>query len=187
MHAARDLFVEHGYAAVSADAIVAAAGVTRGALYHHFKDKRDLFRAVFVDLERRFSEELEGVLDTTSDPVSAMINGLATFLDMCERPEVLRLGLTDAPAVLGWEEWRSIEERHGLGLLERVLERAAADGLLVPVPIGVLAHLVLSACIEAALFVAHSNDRAAARAGAEQGLTALLSGLLATPANDRKG
>jgi AcrR family transcriptional regulator len=181
LEAARKLFVERGYGAVSAEEIVAAAGLTRGALYHHFKDKRDLFEAVFEEAERNMTEEIASAIAAAGDAVSGMTVGLTTFLDVCERPDVVRLVLTDAPAVLGWQEWRAVEARHGLGLIRRTLERAAAEGLLAPAPIEVLAQLVLSAMIEAALLIAHAPDRRDARAEAERGLAALLSGLVARP------
>jgi hypothetical protein len=87
-------------------------------------------------------------------------------------PDVVQLALTDAPAVLGWAEWRSVESRHGLGLIRATLERAAGAGLLRPAPTDVVAHLVLSALIEAALLIAHAIDRGAARASAEEGRAA---------------
>jgi AcrR family transcriptional regulator len=175
------LFSERGYAAVSADEIVAAAGVTRGALYHHFDDKHDLFRAMFEDFERSLTDEIRLAIEAAGDSASILAVGLARFLDICERPDVVQLALTDAPAVLGWAEWRSIEARHGLGLIRATLERAAGAGLLRPAPTDVVAHLVLSALIEAALLIAHAVDRGAARAAAEEGLRLLLSGLLLEP------
>jgi AcrR family transcriptional regulator len=184
IEAARRLFVEHGYANVSADEIVAAAGATRGALYHHFGGKRELFRTVFEDTERSLTEEIASAVDAAGDPASRMAVGLTMFLDICQRPDVMRLVLTDAPAVLGWQEWRAIEARHGLGLIRTTFEQAARDGLLAPAPVEVLAHLVLSAMIEAALFIAHAPDRGAARAEAERGLAILLSGMLARAAGD---
>jgi AcrR family transcriptional regulator len=183
IEAARVLFVEQGYANVSSDQIVAAAGVTRGALYHHFGGKRELFRTVFEETERSLTEEIASAVDALGDPAAGMAVGLTTFLDICQRPDVMRLVLTDAPAVLGWQEWRAIEARHGLGLIRRNLERAARDRLLVPAPLEVLAHLVLSAMIEAALLVAHAPDPGAARAEAERGLAILLSGLVIRPAD----
>jgi AcrR family transcriptional regulator len=179
--AAQRLFSERGYAAVSADEIVAAAGVTRGALYHHFDDKRDLFRAMFEDFERSLTDEIRLGIETAGNTAPMLAVGLATFLDICERPDVVQLALTDAPAVLGWAEWRSIEARHGLGLIRATLERAAGAGLLRPAPTDVVAHLVLSALIEAALLIAYAVDRGAARAAAEEGLRLLLSGLLLQP------
>src|SRR5439155_6956963 len=103
---ARGLFAERGYAGVSADDIVSAAGLTRGALHHHFGDKAGLFRAVFEQLEAEITAELTTALEATDDSLAGMAAGLGAFLDICQRPEVLRIGLTDAPTVLGWETWR---------------------------------------------------------------------------------
>jgi AcrR family transcriptional regulator len=178
---ARGLFAERGYAQVPAEEIVTAAGVTRGALYHHFSDKRGLFRAVFEELEGEMTAEVAGAIAAAPDRSSGMVVGLARFLDVCQRPEVVRIALTDAPAVLGWGTWRAIESRHGLGLITDGLEGAAREGLLVAAPVPVLAQLVLSAVIEAALLIAHAGDPKVARAEAEQGLLALLSGIVRQP------
>jgi AcrR family transcriptional regulator len=189
--AARRLFAERGYAAVTAEDIVAAAGLTRGALRHHFGDKRVLFRAVLEQVEREITERIAAVAaaDTETDadvadtdlagadPWAALRRGLAAFLDACEEPEIVQIALTDAPAVLGWAEWRAVEADHGLGLLTAALEAAAAGPTPPRQPVGVLAHLVLAAAIEAALLIARAPDRRAARASAEQALLALLAGL----------
>jgi AcrR family transcriptional regulator len=177
IEAAHRLFTERGYAAVSADEIVSAAGVTRGALYHHFEDKRDLFRATFEEFERSLTEDIALALQAAGDPATGIAIGIAKFLDMCERPDVIRLGLTEAPAVLGWAEWRSIQARHGLGLIQSTIEATARTGAPLPAPPDMLAHLILSVMIEAALYIAHASDRRAARLQAERGLLALLSGL----------
>jgi AcrR family transcriptional regulator len=173
---ARALFAERGYAAVSADDIVSAAGLTRGALHHHFGDKAGLFRAVFEQLEAEMTEELSGALAATEDAIGGMAVGLSVFLDICQRPEALRIGLTDAPTVLGWEAWRAIEAEHGLGLITNLIERAVAEGAVIAQPAEVLAHLVLSVTTEAALLIANGTDRAAV----EPALLTMLSGLLAS-------
>jgi AcrR family transcriptional regulator len=178
---ARALFAERGYAHVPAEEIVTAAGVTRGALYHHFADKQGLFRAVFEELEREVTAEIAAAIAAAPDQSAAMVVGLGRFLDVCQRPEVARIALTDAPAVLGWQTWREIQARHGLGVITHNLEAAADEGRLLPAPVPVLAQLVLSAVIEAALLVAHATDPRAARADAEQALLALLSGMLRQP------
>ena len=178
VEAARTLFAEHGYVAVPADDIVRSAGVTRGALYHHFGDKQGLFCAVVEQIEAEITEELAAVARAGTDHWTAGLAALARFLDVCGRPEVVRISLTDAPAVLGWQAWREIERRHGLGLITEILEAAAADGALAPVPIPELSQLLLSACGEAALIIAHAEDSHAARTRAEQTLVALLSGLI---------
>jgi hypothetical protein len=100
---------------------------------------------------------------------------------VCQRPEVTRIALIDAPAVLGWETWREIEAQHGLGVITRGLGAAAQEGLLLPAPVPLLAQLVFSAVIEAALLVAHATDPRAARADAELALLALLAGLVRQP------
>jgi AcrR family transcriptional regulator len=175
--AGRRLFAEHGYAAVTAEQVVAAAGLTRGALRHHFGDKRELFRAVFEQLEGEITARVAARLTDSGDTWSAVQRGVVAFLDTCEDPEVLRIALTDAPAVLGWATWRAVEADHGLGLITAGIEAAIAEGILPPQPVDVLAHLVLAAIIEAALVIAQAPDRAGARADAERTLVALLAGL----------
>lgn len=175
---ARRLFAERGYAHVSAAEIVTAAGLTRGALYHHFTDKQDLFRAVFLQIEEEITAELTAAMDAPADPAAKLVAGLRTILDIFERPDILRVGLVDAPAVLGWQAWREIEAEHGLGLLVGFLAAAVEAGLVLPAPVPVLAQLILSAVIEAGLLIAHAEDRQKARAEAEQSLLVLLAGLL---------
>jgi AcrR family transcriptional regulator len=176
--AARELFATRGYPNVPADDIVRAAGVTRGALYHHYADKQDVFREVFEKLEEEMTREVAQAAQDAPDQWSRMVAALARFLEICQRPDVLRIALTDAPAVLGWQEWREIESRHGLGLITELLEQAVAADLLVPTPVPVLAQLVLSLVIEAALTIAHAQDPAAASEQAQQALLTLFSGLL---------
>jgi AcrR family transcriptional regulator len=175
---ARRLFAERGYAGVSATEIVSAAGLTRGALYHHYTDKRDLFRAVFVELEAELSDEIGAAVADAADPATAMLAGLDAFLATCEREDVVRIALTDAPSVLGWREWREIEAEHGLGLISESLRAGMAAGTIVRQPVRVLAQLLLSALIEAALLVADAkDDRAAVRAEVRAGLVTMFAGL----------
>src|SRR2546421_10255411 len=101
--AARELFAERGYAAVGTEEIVRAAGVTRGALYHHFAGKRELFEAVHEDDERQLVERIAAsAISTSADPLQALHAGAQAFLDACEDPAVQRIALVDAPSVLGW-------------------------------------------------------------------------------------
>lgn len=172
--AARELFASRGYAAVSTDEIVRAAGVTRGALYHHYADKQALFQDVFEQLEAGINDEISDVFAAAPDHLTAMAAGVARFLDICQRPEVLRIALTDAPAVLGWVRWREIEARHGLRLITDKLAAAVADGLIATPSVPALAQLVLSAVIESALMIANGADRAPT----EQALMTLLLGLV---------
>jgi AcrR family transcriptional regulator len=168
MTAARRLFAERGYQAVPTDEIVREAGVTRGALYHHYADKQGLFRAVVEDLERELTEEVAAATAQAPDLVTGLMTALDVFLTACLRPEVRQISLTDARAVLGWQTWREIEAEYGLGLLTGVLTTAVEDGLIAPLPVRALAQLILAAVMEAANMIAEADDPETARAEARQ-------------------
>src|SRR4051812_15705305 len=145
---ARRLFAERGYASVGTEEIVRAAGVTRGALYHHFDGKAGLFQAVFEQLEAQLAQRLADEALSKPDPWDAMVAGLEMFLDVCTEPEVQRIALLDAPWVLGWETWREIEGRYGLGLVRLGLETLTEAGIAEPQPIDPLAHAILGMLTE---------------------------------------
>lgn len=172
--AARPLFAERGFAAVSADEIVRAAGVTRGALHHHYGDKRGLFRAVFEQVEQEITHELSDVIGASDGDLFP--RALNAFLDITERAEVRQIAMTDAPAVLGWQTWRQIEAQYGLGLLILMLEGSPAVDETRPAPL--LAQLVLSAVVEGALLIAYADDPAATRSQVESSLLALFGDLM---------
>ncbi len=175
--AAVKLFTARGYAEVGTEEVVAAAKVTRGALYHHFTDKRDLFRAVHERVEQSLVEGIAGQMDGVSDPWEVLVTGTRAFLDACDDPAVKQIALVDAPAVLGWREWREVDERYGLGLMKAALGAAMETGALREVPLDALSHLMLGALAEAAFVIANAKNPAAARAEAEEALFALLEGL----------
>jgi AcrR family transcriptional regulator len=166
--AGRRLFAERGYAAVGTEEIVRAAGVTRGALYHQFAGKEALFEAVLEQIETDLVAEASGEMDGAEDPVGALRAGLLGWLKVCERPEAQRIVLLDAPAVLGWERWRAIGESHGLGVTMAALQAAMDAGAIAPQPVRALAHVVVAALNEAALYIARADDRTAARRDMEQ-------------------
>jgi AcrR family transcriptional regulator len=176
--AGRDLFAERGYEAVAAEEIVAAAGVTRGALYHQFGGKRELLDAVYEELEREMTERIGAVVlgSGAASPLAAMRAGIVSFLDECARPEVRQIVLHDAPAALGWDRWREVSAEHGLALIEAVLAAAVEAGELRPLPVRATAHLLLGALDEAAMMVAGAEEKEA-RTEAETVLGALLDGL----------
>lgn len=180
--AGRRLFAERGYTAVSAEEIVAAAGVTRGALHHHYGDKRGLFVAVLEQLETDNTAEVRDAIAALPDPtdlLAAMATGLHTFLTISRRPETVQIAMSDGPAVLGWQPWREMESRYGLGLITDQLERAVQAGLAPALPVRTLGQLILAAVTEAGMIVAHAQDPEAAGAEAEQCVLALFAGLLA--------
>jgi AcrR family transcriptional regulator len=171
---ARELFAERGYGAVATEEIVRRARVTRGALYHHFSDKRDLFRAVTEQVEAELMESIGREIAGIEDPRELLVTGIRSFLNACTEPAFMQIALSDAPAVLGWKEVREIDTRHGLGLVTVGIENAMSAGLLPEQKVRPLAHLMLGALGEAAFLVANAGDRDAAREEAEDALLALL-------------
>src|SRR5207244_9454488 len=163
--AARALFAQRGYAAVATEEIVQAAGVTRGALYHHFAGKLELFEAVYEDVERELVERIAlAAMSGASDPLAALHAGAQAFLDACEDPAVQRIALLDAPSVLGWERWREIGLRYGFGLVQATVQAALDAGLIERQPVGPLAHLLLGAIDEGAMLIARAQDGGRTRA-----------------------
>lgn len=175
---ARGLFAERGYANVGTEEIVQQAGVTRGALYHHFRGgKEELFRAIVVQLSAETAKRVRAVALAIDDPWDALVAGIDAFLDACATREVQRILLVDGPAVLGWDVWRTIDAEYGLGLLEGALQRAIDAGRLPPQPALAAAHVLLGALDEAAMVVARADDPVTARAEMGQTVHRLLEGL----------
>lgn len=173
---ARSLFAEKGYFSTGTTEIVEAAQVgTRGALYHHFADKKALFEAVFEAVEEDLAEQTVGAM-TGSTAFEQLQQGLDSFLDGSLDPEVQRILLIDGPAVLGWDGWRKIEARYGLGSIAQILRAGIVDGSITVADPDTMAHLLLSVVAEAALYIAH-DQRRTARNKAGRSLAALLSGL----------
>jgi AcrR family transcriptional regulator len=161
--AARGLFAARGYDAVGAEEIVRAAGLTRGALYHHFPSgKAGLLEAVYEEVEAESTERVAHVvLDSEMhSPLAAMKAGVAAFLDECAEPGFQQIVLHDAPAVLGWDRWREISASNGLGLIEASLIAAIEAGEIRPLPVKPTAHLLLGALDEAAMLLVRSADPA---------------------------
>jgi AcrR family transcriptional regulator len=177
--AARKLFADKGFAEVSTGTIVAAAGVTRGALYHQFDDKAALFAAVYEEVERDLVADVaEGITAAQpADPLEAMRVGARLFLDRCAAPDVQQIVLIDAPAVLGWDGWRAVGVKYGLGVIEAMLAHAIAEGAIPEQPLRPTAHVLLGALDEAALYVSRAADRDRARKEMEAVSDRLLSGI----------
>jgi len=175
MTAARELFTERGYDDVGTEEIVRAAGVTRGALYHHFGDKASLLRAVYERIEAESTERVARVVlgSELHSPLDAMKAGVEAFLDECAEPELRQIALHDAPAVLGWERWREIGAANGLGLIEASVSAAIEAGEIRALPVKPLAHLLMGALDEAAMLLAR-DERPQSRAEVTEVLVALL-------------
>jgi AcrR family transcriptional regulator len=177
--AARPLFATHGYAEVAAETIVADAGVTRGAMYHHFADKTELFAAVFERVEAEVSVRIADAAAAAqqSDPVELMRVGAHEWLDACADPEIHRIVLLEAPAVLGWSRWSDVANRYNIGLVRALLEQAIELGRIPSQPIDATAHTLLGAVREAALYLVRASDQEIARAEVGAVIDRMIAGL----------
>lgn len=181
LQAARELFTENGYAETSTEQLVRRAGVTRGALYHHFDSKQAIFDAVLIQLEEEFADSATRLASPDASAWTSLVAGCHAFLDTCLRPDIQRIVLLDGPAVLGPDRWRAIEDEHALAPLLHGLNRAIRDGIVVPHPPVPLARMLLAAINEAGLYIAQSTRQRAARRDAGQALDAILNGLRTAP------
>jgi AcrR family transcriptional regulator len=176
--AARKLFAEQGYAAARTEEIARQAGLTRGALYHHFGDKKGLFRAVLVGLQEDLTAEVvqqaRAVQGTSIDRLRA---GFHAYLDMALRADVRQILFIDGPAVLGWDDWHAIDLQHAFRITQVALERAVEAGEIDPVPVDGLTHVLLGALTHACLEVGRSADAGRARAAYRQVIDYLLDRL----------
>jgi AcrR family transcriptional regulator len=163
LSAARELFSERGFAGTATEDLVARAGVTRGALYHQYADKRDLFRAVFEEVERDLGERIGLAAAVETTPWEQIRAGARALLEASLEPAVRRIVLTDGPSVLGWEEWRRIDSQYAYGMVRTALEANVQAGNLPEQPIEPLTHLIIGALNEAGLAVAASRTPATTR------------------------
>jgi AcrR family transcriptional regulator len=171
---ARALFAERGFEGVSAEELVASAEVTRGALYHHYEGKEGLFAAVVEQVMAELHAELVRETAAMIDPLLALERGVGVFLKACSEPAVQRILLVDGPAVLGWQKWREMDAKYGLGLVKQALSAAMQAGLLAERDVEVLAHLLLGSLTEAAMVIARSANPSKARKTAERSLVAVI-------------
>jgi AcrR family transcriptional regulator len=175
----RRLFAAAGYGAVGLAEVVAAAGVTKGALYHHFPGgKADLFRAVLTQVQDEVGEQVAAAADQHDDRWVGFTAGCRAFLAAGTAPDVERIMLVDGPAVLGWSEWRAMDEAASGRHLVEALGALVDEGVLPPQPVAPLAHLLSGAMNEVALWLAGSG-RTADRADAHAALARLLEALRA--------
>ncbi len=155
---ARRLFAERGFSGAGREEIVADAGVTRGAMYHHFESKNALFQAVFEQVETELCEAIAIAAMQSSDPVAQLRLGAVAFLAAASTPEVQRIVLLDAPSVLASDVRRELGERYGLGMVRESLRAVDVAGRLVLGPVEPLAQVLMAALHEAATAVAEGHD-----------------------------
>jgi AcrR family transcriptional regulator len=175
---ARRMFAANGYDGTGTEQIVAEAQVTRGALYHHFRDKADLFRAVMEEAAGEVARRLtDDQAQLAGSPLDEISDGISAFLDVCVGGDFQRIVLIDGPRVLGEQAWDQLVERYGRALLEEWLTRAITAGDMDPVPVRPLARLLIAMLTEASLAIAGAADPAATRAELGVTLSRLLDGM----------
>src|SRR5215475_5930080 len=151
IRAARRLFGDHRFAATTIDDVASAAHLAKGAVYHHFATKEALFEAVFDQVSQELLAEVDRVARSEKDALKAMAKGTQAYFAACARGATGQIVLHDGPAVLGWERWREIDNRHFGGRFAIALARAMDDGLIARQPIEPLSRLLLGAVTEAAV------------------------------------
>ena len=158
--AAEQLFGRDGYAATTMEAVAAAAGVTKGAAYHHFRTKAMVFRVVFTREQQRIAAMLEQAAGEEPDSWSGLLRGCQTFLEHCLDPRFRQIVLLDGPSVLGWEAVREIDYEHTLRVLTGAMRSAAADGRIVGGDLDARCQLIFGALCQAGMHLARSGDPA---------------------------
>ena len=174
---ARRLFASRGYAGTSIEDIVSRARVTRGALYHHFETKQEVFRAVYEDLQRDLTQRLVDAALSEPRAEKHLERGCEAFLDACLDRAVQRIVLLDGPSVLGWDFWHDVDEEYSLGLLKGGLDAGMETGYFERQPVEPLAQVLLGALIEAGLTIARADDVDAARRELGSAIGRLIGGL----------
>lgn len=173
------LFAERGYEATPVELVLAEAGVSRGALYHHFASKEALFEAALEGVQTRVAEAVRDAARAAGDPLGALRAGCATWLELAREPAVRRIVLLDAPWVVGWQRWREIDQRHSLGAVRTSLRALSRQGLLPAELVDVHAHVLLAALTEVALLIAQAAEPQAVTERAASVVAQLLDRLIA--------
>jgi AcrR family transcriptional regulator len=178
INSARRLFGQRGFAATPTEDILESAAVSRGALYHHFRNKEDLFQAVYEAVEADLTAKVVvASAGGGSDALKQLQRGFDTFLDLCLDPEVQQIVLLDGPTVLGWETWQEIDARYAFGLVKAALDEAVRTGLIPRQPTPPMAHILLGAVTQAGMVVSRADDPAAAKREMSKTIQRLLKGL----------
>lgn len=176
---ARAIFATAGFEAAATEEIVRRAKVTRGALYYHFRDKRELFEAVFEEVARAIAGSIDTMAAPAVSPLEALLDGTRTFLDACLDPAVRRIYLIDAPSVLGWHRWRELDAPHGVRSLREGVAAVLASQPDAKLSVEPLTFLLSGAFNEAALWIAEADDEKAARRVMDSALAELMKRLFA--------
>jgi AcrR family transcriptional regulator len=172
------LFTEHGYEGTSIEAVLSAAGVSRGALYHHFAGKEALFEAVVSAVSEQVTVKLTETVQGCVDPLDAMRTAALAWIDLAADPVIQRVVLVDAPSVLGWDRWRAMDDGRTLGTMRVMLQAISDSGRLPAELVGPFSHMILAALDEIVLVIARAPDSKAAVGEGRMAVQALLDRLL---------
>jgi AcrR family transcriptional regulator len=178
LEVATRLFAEQGYEDTSIEDVLTAAGVSRGALYHHFPGKEALFEACYTQIEDRMSAGLLAIVVAAPSATAALSEAALAWIDQAANPVVQRIVLIDAPSVLGWERWR-IQGGQAVGQIKSLLQLVADEGHLTPGLVSPFAHMILAALDETALVIAQADDPQSALAEGRAAVEELLRRLIA--------
>jgi AcrR family transcriptional regulator len=181
MNAARFEFAAEGYLAARTEAIVEAAGVTRGALYHHFRDKAALFDAVVESMQDEIASEVADSARAAPSPFEALRAGCNAYLDCCTRPDVRQIVLVDGPAALGWERWRELDERHAYRSMVHAVKSSLESGEIVAADPKPMARVLMAAVTQIGLDIGRTDDPARQRRELGDALNVLLERLRTDP------
>jgi AcrR family transcriptional regulator len=177
------LFTEEGYEGTSIELVLKTCGISRGALYHHFASKEALFTAVLEAAEARVAETIATAAQDAANPLDALRSGCAAWLQLARDPTIRRVVLIDAPSVVGWQTWREIDSRHGLGLLKTSLGMVASAGRIRAEMVDIYSHMLLAALIEMALLIARSEDGIISMQRGQEAVEQLVSRLVGVEPN----
>lgn len=155
---ARTHFTEYGYANAALESIVQEAHITRGAVYHHFRNKKELFRTVLEAVQQEVAERVEREASTSENVWEQLYLGCRAFVVAAVEPRNQRIMLVDGPAILGWEAWRALDEKHSMRLLRGQLEVMRQHGYLQNVPLDVMTHFLSGALNETTLWLASQES-----------------------------
>ncbi|HYZ92858.1 MAG TPA: TetR/AcrR family transcriptional regulator [Actinomycetota bacterium] len=179
LSSARELFTQHGFNGVSAEQIAKHARVTRGALYHHFEDKKELFGSVCDEVGDEVGQRVQDIALplANEDPWRGFGLGVDEFLDACAEDDFWRRVVLEGPAVFGWQEWREHGEQHMIGLIKLGLQMLMDAGIIARQPIELVAPMLFSVMTEAAMVIVHADDRKTARREVGETVHRLIEGL----------
>jgi len=178
--AARKAFAEKGYADASMDALTADVGLTRGALYHNFGDKRGLFAAVVDQIDSDMAERAKAHGAAAGEGWDALLAEGAAYIEMALDPEVQRIVLLDGPAVLG-DPSRWPSQNSCLQVTREAVEDLMSEGILKPLDAEAAARLISGAALNAAMWIAASAEPESVLPRAQEAFRVLVEGLLARP------